>query len=43
MSKFHNEKKGVDMTYIEYYKEAYGIVVKNNKQPLLHAVKNVRK
>lgn len=31
------------MTYIDYYKEAYGIVVRNTKQPLLHAVKNIKK
>jgi len=43
LTKFHNERKGVDMTYVDYYKEAYGISVKNTKQPLIWALKNIRK
>lgn len=31
------------MTYQEYYKEVYGLNVKNTKQPLLYAIKNVDK
>lgn len=31
------------MSYQEYYKEAYGLNVKNTKQPLLLAVKKVEK
>jgi len=33
----------VEMTYMDYYKEAYGISVKNTKQPLVWALKNIRK
>lgn len=42
-STFYLEKKGVNMTYIQYYKEAYGVTIKNNKQPLLKAVKSIQK
>lgn len=31
------------MTYADYYKEAYGISIRNNKQPLLKVVGRVRK
>ena len=43
MSKFQNDKKGVEMTFMEYYKDAYGLSIKNNKQPLLLAIKNIEK
>lgn len=42
-STFYNEKKGVKMTYKEYYKDAYGLTVTNNKQPLLKVVSRYRK
>lgn len=38
LSKFHNEKKGVEMTYETYFKEAYGLKVSNTRQPLLKVV-----
>ena len=38
LSKFHNEKKGVQMSYQDYFKEAYGLKVSNTKQPLLKVV-----
>ena len=37
-STFHNEKKGVQMSYADYFKEAYGLKVSNNKQPLLKVI-----
>lgn len=33
--KFLNQKEGVEMTYIEYYKKVYGVTIKNERQPLL--------
>ena len=43
LSTFKNNKKGVEMTYIDYYKEVYGIHVSDLKQPLIYALKNIRK
>ncbi len=31
------------MTYMEYYRDAYGIKIRNNKQPLLKSIKSVKK
>ena len=38
LSTFHNEKKGAQMSYADYFKEAYGLKVSNNKQPLLKVI-----
>ena len=38
LSTFHNEKKGATMTYKDYFKDAYGLTISNNKQPLLRVV-----
>lgn len=43
LSTFSNEKKGAEMTYLDYYKEAYGVTIKNTKQPLLLAIKSIKK
>jgi len=43
LSTFHNEKKGVNMTYQDYYKEVYGLNIRNNKQPLIKVEKSVKK
>lgn len=42
-SSFHNESKGCNMSYEEYYKNVYGLKVKNNSQPLLKVVGRMRK
>lgn len=31
------------MTYVEYYKQAYGVTIRNTKQPLLLAIKSTKK
>ncbi len=31
------------MSYVDYYKEVYGINIRNTKQPLLLAIKSIKK
>ena len=43
MSTFYNNKKGAETTYLDYYRDVYGIKITNIKQPLLRAVKSIKK
>ena len=41
-SEFLNEKEGVNITYLEYYKKVYGVTIKSEKQPLLKVLADRR-
>lgn len=41
--KFFNIKEGKDVTYIDYYKTKYGIIIKNVKQPLVKVLGSKQK
>jgi len=42
-SKFHSDKAKGEITFEQYYQEAYGLKLINKKQPLIKAISKIEK